>query len=404
MQFLSQAPALALSEEGGKQSTFCADVFQPRPPFEEVQSFAAWSDSAQAQMEEALQRNNCPVSWVALYVDEAGMLAVIQFKHRLILGHAKTSAEAVLHALPEKQRRAVELGLRPLDELDALRIKAWKTVGALRPNEDDSSDSSAEEEEAEISFVPTGAAVAEAPPAAPTLAELLAKCDESAPKRRRLTYEPCTALAPVPPQHSDLALLSTDWKARWAYLAQQSATVRVASAGLAFLPLSYIRCHREARRVKLLVERVRVDYEKASLLTVVRVAAQLAKDGRLPSFEGPRARKTEFVRRCQEAHEALSTGVVRTTALPEAVKRQIAAILGGEEPEWPVEGCLGCGHKKPGWATRTMRLFCPGDSPTATISRCNKCRLPYTYGRTWNGQLVQCKRVSEPHRSVPQNK
>ena len=57
MEFLSQVPTLALSEEQkGKQSTFCADVFQPRPAFDEIQNSASWSVSAQAQIEEALKR------------------------------------------------------------------------------------------------------------------------------------------------------------------------------------------------------------------------------------------------------------------------------------------------------------------------------------------------------------
>jgi len=177
MEFLSQVPALALSEEGGKQSTFCADVFQPRPPFEEIQNCASWSVSAQAQMEEALKRKTCRVSWAAIFVDESGMFAVFQFKHRLSLGDAKKGAEAILQALPEAQRRAIELGLRPLDELDSERIRAWKTVSTVRPEEDEES-SSESEEETQTSFVPP-ASRQPAPPAAPkTAAELLAACEE----------------------------------------------------------------------------------------------------------------------------------------------------------------------------------------------------------------------------------
>ena len=390
MEFVSEVTAMAPSEEGGKQSTFCADVFQPRPPFEEIQNFAPWSVPAQAQMEEALKRKTCPVSWAALFVDQTGMLAVFHFKHRLMVSHAKTGAEAVLKALPEAQRRAVELSLRPLDELDSKRIRAWKTVAAVRPEGDEDSPSSEGEEDNQVFFVSSETPRAPSPPAAPTAAELLATYEEvQVAKRRRLDQPSVEStlscnMASAALGHAAIMTLNhtTNFARGWIYLAQQSATVHVASAGERPATLSYIRCHREARRVQLLVEHLRKDYEKVSLLTVVRVATQLAKDGSLPGHDGPRARKTEFIRRCEEALALCAPEAERTTPSCE-IRRRITHIIDGTDaPRWDEKMCMACGDKNPGWTT-SPTIGLRGESP-GEISRCKKCQAFYSYGRTWS--------------------
>jgi hypothetical protein len=396
MEFLSQVPALALREGPGKQTTFCADVFQPRPPFEEIRNGASWSVSAQAQMEEALKRKACPVSWVALFVDESGMFAVIQFKHRLTLGDAKRGAEAVLNALPEAQRCAIEVGLHPMDELDSERIRAWKTVAVVRPEADEESSDSEEEEETQVFFAPPGTPQP-APTAAPTAAELLKTYEEGRTAKRRRLDDAIVPLSrevvKMACEGSDLALNTAHAPTliqAWVYLAQQRATVHVASAGERPATLSYIRCHREARRVRLLAEHARKEYEKPGLLAVVRVAVQLATDGSLPGHDGPRARKTEFIRRCQDALLVVQPDAARTVENA-STRRLIAKIIGDKnEPEWPVKMCLACSHKDPGWTTTKM-VSLPGD-PAVERSHCKKCKVPYCFGRTWNGTIL----VREP--------
>ena len=158
MQFISEVPGLVLNEESGNQQTFCADVFRPRPSFRDMQKAAHWAVLQQEAMEEAMQRAKCPVAWAALYVDDTGMLALFHFKHRLMLNDAKRGAKTVLQQFPEEQRRAVELGLRPLDELDQHRIKGWKTLTAVRPTEEQES-SSEEEGDVKLFFVPPGTAL-----------------------------------------------------------------------------------------------------------------------------------------------------------------------------------------------------------------------------------------------------
>ena len=117
MQFISEVPDLVLSEESSNQQTFCADVFRPRPQFREMQKAAHWAVLQQEAMEEAMQRAKCPVSRASVYVGDLGVLAMFHFEHRLMLNDAKRGTKTVPCEFPKEQCRAVELGLRPLDEL-----------------------------------------------------------------------------------------------------------------------------------------------------------------------------------------------------------------------------------------------------------------------------------------------
>ena len=199
-------------------------------------------------------------------------------------------------------------------------------------------------------------------------------------KRRRLDQPGVTSalsrnMASVALEHPTLALdRATNFAMGWIFLAQQIATVHVASAGERPATLSYIRCHREARRVQLLVENLRKEYTKIGLLTVVRAAVQMAKEGSLPGPDGPRARKTEFIRRCEEALALCEPKAERTTPSRE-IRRRIAHIIdSADAPQWDEHMCMGCGHKDPGW--------------TATDdgwSRCARCKVPKAFGRSVTG-------------------
>ena len=119
----------------------------------------------------------------------------------------------------------------------------------------------------------------------------------------------------------------------------------------------------------LLVEAVQEDYEKASLRTVVKTAVRLAKNGALPTYEGARCRKTEFLRRCQRALNIIIPGP--QPEVTEAISQQVRAILRGQQEK---KGCQNeaCMGKKTSWIKRR-----------SGNSRCARCFLPKSYGRTW---------------------
>ena len=126
MQFLCEQPTLSLSE-GSKTDTFAVDLSQSRPDFDQIAAFHEWSTEAREKMQEAMGRKKCAVAWVALVVDDIGLMVVARFKHTLGLSDAKKAIGCILRCLP------MPAEFRPLDELDKNRIAAWKTLADLRP-------------------------------------------------------------------------------------------------------------------------------------------------------------------------------------------------------------------------------------------------------------------------------
>ena len=55
MQFLHEQPSFSLVE-GTKTDTFVADVFQPRPDFDQLAAFHQWGADAREKMLEAMGR------------------------------------------------------------------------------------------------------------------------------------------------------------------------------------------------------------------------------------------------------------------------------------------------------------------------------------------------------------
>ena len=135
MQFLREQLTVSLADPG-KTDTFICEIFEERPSFETLLSYKTWSEECRERMQEAMQRKNCAVTWVALYIDKRGCLMIVHFAHALIVGSAKTAAGVLLRSipqLPEEQTRAAEKSLRPLDEADLKRIAEFETVDSLRP-------------------------------------------------------------------------------------------------------------------------------------------------------------------------------------------------------------------------------------------------------------------------------
>lgn len=377
MEFLREQPVVSLAEPG-KTDTFIADVFQPRPAFDEIASSGAWCTKAGEKMHQAMGRKNCAVSWVQLVVDQCGLLAMLRFEHTLILGDAKKAAGVILRCLPDEQRRAVEQNLRPLDEVDYNRIAAWQTVASLRP--------AVGKRKREEDYQPLAKR-------AKTLAEFLDECsseeEEVVPPRLILTNGDSTSSTP--------SLL--DSAGVWEFRAKAEATIVLAEAGERPAQLVYIRCHREARRQLLLQSNVRERWETPNMHHVVSIAAQLAKDGSLPGPLGQHGRKNEFIKRCAAALQAIDpsqeTDIKNLSAKEQLLIRH---ALGGEGP--PYEGCMSesCLDKKPAWITVDMAVG--RNEPLMPMSRCAHCNLPRSFGRSFTEQasLMEKKRQRGLHK------
>ena len=132
----------------------------------------------------------------------------------------------------------------------------------------------------------------------------------------------------------------------------------------------------------MLQSRVREEYESPGMKQVVRVAMQLAKDGSMPG-PGEHGRKSEFIRRCATALQALDpseeTDLKKLDSPAQALIRQ---ALGGDIST-PYEGCLSaeCLDQETIWETSNNAS--PGE-PFAPMSRCARCKYPKAFGRSVN--------------------
>ena len=201
MEFLRQQPIVSLAD--GEPKTFIAEFPQSRPKFDHAK---LWSETYSAdvvkKIKALMQRKNCAVSWIQFVVDQHGFLIIVCFEHSLILGDAKRATKVLLRCLPfEATPCAAAKGLRPLDEVDADRIRAWQTIDTLRPRGKKRAREESDDEE-EVRFVkPKQELVlrkAEPPPksAGQLLAELSDESsseEEVPPPRLMLTNGPAEA-------------------------------------------------------------------------------------------------------------------------------------------------------------------------------------------------------------------
>jgi len=338
MDYVRAPLAVSLVEETrGKHVCFAADLFKPRPAFKEIMDWQQCAGELQEKFLKLMDRRACPIEWLAFFIDGEGAIMLVATKTEMQVNNVRSGLSTVLGPLPKEQQKAVADSLRPLDELDKERIGKWQTVDELRPEEDEEDGDEGE---------------ARAEPA-PTLA---------------LRTE-------------GLALLEVDRatqvKIAWAARAQAYATIVLAQTGPP-PELTYIRCRREERRHLLLTRRLR-EQGATVLADCVRIAAQLAKDSSLPAPGGRRT--AEFMRRCAEAIKAVNPKAeTDPSQLPREEREAVRRALGDEKE--PYQGCLseGCLDQAPSWETHDL-----GDG--LQLSRCVRCRMPKSWGRTVTSPL-----------------
>ena len=346
----------------GLSETFFADLLQPRPDFDTLVAFAGWSATVQQEMIATKARKNCPVAWVGLFVDQVGVSIILHFAHPLQLCSAKMAARTLTHFLVKDMQQALWSSLRPLDELDRMRIDGWRTPMSVRPP-GLGKKRAREEEEGGCQTL------AKRPK---TMAQFLAEeddrdgCDEvDCPPALTLPRLQATR------RPADELDLLRDLPGVWEYRMKTEGTVVVAEVGDR-PALTFVRCHHEARRIEMMLQLVRAEYRRFSMVVVVRVAAAMAKAGSIPDHVGPRGRKSDFIKRCATALGILdSNAEPDITKLPREDQNIICSILGGEGE--PYDGCMmsGCLDKRTTWITRKVCV------------RCSRCDVPKSFGRLW---------------------
>ena len=365
MEFLRDNLTLVEAAPGLSESFF-ADLVKPRPTHETLIAFKDWAVKANQNMTRAKARKNCPVAWIGIFVDQVGVAIVLHFTHGVQLRAAQTAAKALTQFFEKEMQQSLWVNLHPLDELDRRRINAWHTPMSLRPQGLGKKRARDEEED-------DGCQVLAKRPK--TLAQFLAECDKDESDDDEPTSAPVLCLQDVgsAPAQKDINSFEflCDAPSIWDYLVKTKATVVVTECGTR-PTLTFVNGHSESRRLQLIVQAVRDEYERFGMLAVVRVATALAKAGAIPSADGPRARKSDFMKRCTAALEALDASAeTDIDKLPNSDRNAIRKLLNSEEE--PHQGCfmesrLG---KPPNWITPRVMV------------RCGHCNTPMSFGRSW---------------------
>ena len=375
MEYLRKQPIVSLAD--GEMDTFIADVFTPRPAFDEIARFSdAWSTKAAEKMQEAMERKNCAVTWVQLVIDQHGLLVFLRVAKPLHLGNVKTASKVILRCLPDKQRLAAERSLRPLDEVDRDRIASWQTVASLRPAGTKRPRESDEEEEYQSLAKRAKIAESTAEPAAALLAEYYdgSSSEEEEVMAPRLMLTNGSEQPPAPNAFDPTSV--------WEYRVKCEGTIIIAEVGKRPERLAFRRCHHEPRRQLLLQSKVREEYKSPGMQHVVRVAMKLVKDGSMPG-PGEHGRKSEFIRRCATALQALDpseeTDLKKLDSPAQALIRQ---ALGGDMST-PYDGCLNedCLDKETIWKTYNDALR---GEPVMERNHCAHCGRLKSFGRSVN--------------------
>ena len=287
---------MQLVECATKHTCFIAELFEPRPDANAMVVYRDNMVALQAAVEEIASRERCPFAQLGIYIDEQGACLLATAKVEMQLCHARSGLSTLLQPLDTYEtgarvtsRKRMEKSIRPLDALDKVRLDAWSTVGQLRPR------------------------FPKAPrPERPTLIHTNRKDFVAAWKNESDSEDDGPQMLAIqdgmvePPRPAaamssgELALYREGYEyafSKWRQNVQHSAVVVMLSVG-ALTDLTYIACHREERRVQFIVAMLKQLPDLAETCTLV---AKLAQEGLLPQSSTVRARKAEFLKRCQAA-------------------------------------------------------------------------------------------------------
>ena len=336
MDFLGVVPKLQIAEHGGRDHMcFTADLFETRPSFGEMLAYRPMATSVEQLITKLMARKTCAFVYVGIFVDERGAVVLAKAKRGMQLDNARCGISTILAPLPAEQRLCVSKSLHAFDELDKVRMNTWSTVASLRPKfpKAPKDPTSATDSGCGLPMVPQSAQQ--------LLLELVESDDEDdGPRTLAITNgavprieSPEMSFEESDQYRPEMSFEESELyregharaRATWTTSAKQQAVVVILSVGSRLEELSYIHCHREERRVALLCAMLPA---LPDLCETVAIAAQMAQEGSLPSSSGPRARKAEFLKRCEAALKAKNPRAERDVKkVPREDQQKIALAL-----------------------------------------------------------------------------
>ena len=134
MDFLGFVPKIQIAEHGGRDHVcFTADLFEARPSIEGMVAYRPMATAVEQSISKLMERKTCAFVYLGIFVDERGAVVLAKAKRGMQLDNARCGISTILAPLPAEQRLCVSKSLHAFDELDKVRLDAWKTVASLRP-------------------------------------------------------------------------------------------------------------------------------------------------------------------------------------------------------------------------------------------------------------------------------
>ena len=349
-----------------KHTCFIAELFEPRPDANAMVVYRDNMVALQAAVEEIASRERCPFAQLGIYIDEQGACLLATAKVEMQLCHARSGLSTLLQPLDTYEtgarvtsRKRMEKSIRPLDALDKLRLDAWSTVHQLRPP-----------------FPKTPRPERPTPPDT-NLKDFLAaiqneESDDEDDGPRMLAIQDGMVEPPRPDaamSDGELAMYREGYEyafAKWRQNVQHSSIVVMLSVG-ALTDLTYIACHREERRVQFIVAKLK---QLPDLAETCTLAAELTREGLLPQLSGARARKAEFLKRCQAALAIKNPlAELDVKKLPRQDQRTVALAL---EPDKKI--CSRCPNLADTALEFSINWFAPNGSACSCPDNMPICR------------------------------
>lgn len=322
MEFLKQPFQLELVEIlNSKYHTFAAEIFSPRPEFEELQGCRDWARDTQDQVQETVTHRTTDRGrvepFLAFLVDYRGTWLIVQYPCAQLLANVRRSLEGLLSDMPEKLRTPALKTLHAFDELDKHRLQHGIIADTLRQNFADYADSDDESDE---------------------LPQTLALRQPGVLTTRANLHE------------------------QWLLQATQLATIVVVKIGPSPECLRWCHCRLECRRQQLIAARISAAGQTTPMVHCVEVAIEMAKEKSIPAL-GRHGRNKEFIERCAEAVKiAFPQAETSIDKLSASDQNRVRAALGGE---MPYGGCL---------STQCLDQKTVIEKDASGIPRCKRCQ------------------------------
>ena len=135
MEFLREVPAVALCAETATMhgyTTYFAEVFNPRPPIEQIKQNVEWTRKLQAELTTTMSRPASQIKSVAIYIDGKGAFLLVNFAQTMQVANAKSSVRTAMRGFDRPQLSCILASLHPFDEFDKDRIDAMRTVASIQ--------------------------------------------------------------------------------------------------------------------------------------------------------------------------------------------------------------------------------------------------------------------------------